>query len=146
MARSTQPTASQPTDEPQSYEQPQTIRELVRHLLVQLSTLFRQELSLATAELSQSLTVVLGGATSVAVAGALLFAGLLVLLFAAVLGLAFVVPAWLAAVLVGVIVLLIGALLLGLGLSRFRATNLQPRRTAESLRKDKDVLTRQGSP
>lgn len=145
MTKSTQPTAAPSTDGPQAQVTPQPVLELMRHLLEQLSTLFRQELDLAMAELSRSLAVVLGDATFVAVGLALLFAGFLVLIFAAVLGLAFAMPAWLAAVLVGGVVLLIGTLLLGLGLSRFRAANLQPRRITESLRKDKATLTGHGA-
>lgn len=141
MAISTKHAESQPTDRQRS-ARPPTIRKLLRHLLDQLSMLFRQELSLARAELSQSLTSLRAGAVSVALAGALLFAGLLLLLFAAVLAFALIVPAWLAAVLVGVIVLLIGASLLGLGVSRFRATSIQPKLSGESLRKDREILTR----
>jgi len=138
--------AHRPTaDEPQSRVEPQKITDLVRHLLDQVSTLLRQELALATAELSRSLTQLIVGATSVAVAGALLFAGLLVLLFAAVAGLSLVLPAWLAAVIVGVVVVLIGASLLGVGVSRFKAASVAPKRSGESLRKDKEVLTRRTS-
>ena len=141
MAISTGPTLPQAADEAQSRMEPQKITDLVRHLLDQVSTLFRQELSLATAELSRSLSALIVGVTSVAIAGALLFAGLLVLLFAAVTGLALVLPAWLAAVIVGVVVVVIGASLLGVGVSRFKAATVPPKRSAESLRKDKDVLT-----
>jgi putative superfamily III holin-X len=146
MATSRPPATPHAEDDPQSRMEPQKISELVRHLLDQVSTLFRQELSLAIAELSRSLTALIVGATSVAIAGALLFAGLLVLLFAAVTALALVLPAWLAAVIVGVIVLLIGASLLGVGVSRFRAATVPPKRSGESLRKDKDVLTGRSSP
>jgi putative superfamily III holin-X len=145
MATSSEPVIPQAAGEPQPGMEPQKISELVRHLLDQLSTLFRQELSLAIAELSRSLTALLVGATSVAVAGALLFAGLLVLLSAAVIALALVLPAWLAALVVGVGVVLIGAALLGVGVSRFKAASVAPKRSAESLRKDKDVLTHRTS-
>jgi predicted phage tail protein len=145
MATLREPAIPQAADEAQSRMEPQKISELVRHLLDQVSTLFRQELSLATAELSRSLSALIAGTTSVAVAGALLFAGLLVLLSAAVIGLSLVLPAWLAAVVVGVVVVLIGASLLRVGVSRFRAATVPPKRTGESLRKDKDVLTRQAS-
>jgi len=141
MASSTEPIAAA-ADEPQPRMEPQKISELVRHLLDQITTLFRQELSLAIAELSRSLSALIAGLTSVAIAGALLFAGLLVLLFAAVTGLALILPAWLAAVVVGVVVVLIGASLLAVGVSHFKAATVPPRRSAESLRKDKDVLTR----
>jgi hypothetical protein len=141
MATSTDPTLPPTLDERQLRTEPQKVTELVRHLLDQVSTLFRQELSLAIAEASRSLTALIVGITSVAVAGALLFAGLLVLLFAAVTGLALVLPAWLSAVVVGVVVILSGASLLGVGISRFKAATIPPKRSVESLRKDKDVLT-----
>ncbi len=120
----------------------QTTLGLVRHLLDELALLFRQEVRLATAEVSRSLTTLLTGATSVAVAGAVLFAGLLVLLAAAVLGLALALPAWLAALVVGVVAILIGVALLGVGRSKFKAVHLKPEHTVDSLTKDKDVLTR----
>ncbi|HEY6924594.1 MAG TPA: phage holin family protein [Steroidobacteraceae bacterium] len=145
MATSTDPTMPPAIDEPRYPLESQKITELVRHLVNQVSTLFRQELSLATAELSRSLTALIVGVTSVAVAGALLFAGLLVLLFAAVAGLALVLPAWLAAVVVGVVVVLIGGSLLSVGVTRFKAATVPPKGSAESLRKDKDVLTRRTS-
>jgi len=143
MTTPTRPTDSPLVEEAQPGTQaPPTVAELMHHLLEQLSTLFRQELHLATVQLSQSLVALLVGATSVAIGGALLFAGLLVLLFAAILGLAFVLPWWAAAVLVGVVVVLLGLLALGLGISRFRRAKAGPARSVESLRKDKDVLTR----
>ena len=141
MATSTDPTLPPGVDERQSRMEPQKVTELVRHLLDQVATLFRQELSLAIAEASRSLRALIVAIASVAVAGALLFAGLLVLLFAAVTGLALVLPAWLSAVVVGGVVILIGASVLGVGISRFKATTVPPKRSVESLRKDKDVLT-----
>ncbi len=120
----------------------QTTVGLLRKLLDELSLLFRQEVRLATAELSRSLTNLVTGATSVAAAAAVLFAGLLVLLAAAVLGLALAMPAWLAALVIGVAVILLGFALLNLGRAKFRATTVKPEHTVESLSKDKDVLTR----
>ncbi len=123
----------------------QTTLGLVRHLLDELALLFRQEVRLATAEVSRSLTTLLTGATSVAVAGAVLFAGLLVLLAAAVLGLALALPAWLAALVVGAVVILVGFALLALGRAKFKEVHLKPEHTVASLSKDKDVLTRRKS-
>lgn len=146
MATATQPTAPQLADGLPPRVKRQTIPKLARRLLAQLSVLIRQELSLAWAELSQSLGSLLAAATSIVVAGVFLFAGVLLLLSAAVLGLTLVMPAWLAAVLVGAAMLLIGASLLGHGISRVRGTNVRPRLSGESLRKDKDVLTRRAPP
>jgi hypothetical protein len=120
----------------------ETALGLIRHLLEEVSLLFRQEVRLATAEVSHRLTTLVTGVTSVAAAAAVLFCGLLVLLAAAVLALALAMPAWLAALVVGVLCIIVGFALLSLGRAKFRATNLKPERSVESLAKDKDVLAR----
>jgi hypothetical protein len=123
----------------------QTTLGLLRRVLDELSILFRQEVRLALAELSRSLTGLLRSATSFAVAGAVLFAGLLMLLAAAVLGLAVAVPAWLAALIIGCAAVMVGFALLGIGRAKLRATSMKPEYSAESISKDKDVLTRRVS-
>lgn len=122
----------------------QTTLGLVGHLLDEVSLLFRQEVRLATVEVSRSFSSLLTGATSLAVAGVVLFAGFLVLLAAAVLALALAMPTWAAALIVGGVVTFIGAGLLIAGRAKVRATNLKraAERSVESLREDKDVLTR----
>lgn len=115
---------------------------LLRRLTDELTTLLRQELALATAEISRSMRVLLAGAASLAVGGAVLFMGLLAMLAAAVLGLATVLHPWLAALLIGAAVTLIGAVLVMIGVRSLDPSTLKPSRTAESLRRDKDVITR----
>ncbi len=134
-----------PTTGPPTGEEAQTTLGLVRHMLDELSTLFRQEVRLASAEISHALTSLVAGATSLALAGAVLFAGLLVLLAAAVLGLALALPAWLAALVVGFAAIIVGLVLLSAGRAGFRKAELKPRHSVESLSKDKDVLTRRKS-
>ena len=126
-------------------QESETAIGLVRHLLEELSVLFRQEVRLAIAEVSHRLTTLVTGVTSVAAAAAVLFCGLLVLLAAAVLALALAMPAWLAALVVGVLCIIVGFALLSLGRAKFRATNLKPERSVESLAKDKDVLARRAT-
>lgn len=115
---------------------------LLRRLTDELSTLLRQELALATAEISRSMRVMLSGAASLAVGGAVLFTGLLAMLAAAVLGLATVLHPWLAALIIGAAVAVLGVVLVLLGIRSLDPSTLKPSRTAESLRKDKDVITR----
>jgi hypothetical protein len=115
---------------------------LLRRLTDELTTLLRQELALATAEISRSTRVLLGGAASVAVGGAVLFTGLLAMLAAAVLGLATVLQPWLAALVIGAAVATIGVVLVLAGIRSLDPSTLKPSRTAESLRKDRDVITR----
>ncbi len=119
----------------------QSVGGLLQRLTHELSTLFRQELALAAAEVSQTLGRLLGAVTTTAAGGAMLFSGLLVLLAAAVLGLSQVMAAWLAAVLVGAAVSIIGVVMVLAGVRALPET-LRPARTTHSLSKDKDVLTR----
>ena len=115
---------------------------LLRRLVDELTTLLRQELALATAEISRSMRVMLTGAASVAVGGAVLYTGCLALLAAAVLGLATVLRPWLAALIIGAAVTVIGIVLVLTGIRSLDPSTLKPSRTAESLRRDKDVITR----
>jgi len=120
----------------------QSAFDLLRRLTDELTTLLRQELALATTEISRSMRVLLGGAASVAAGGAVLFMGLLAMLAAAVLGLATVLQPWLAALVIGAAVALIGVVLVLVGIRSLDPSTLKPARTAESLRRDKDVITR----
>ncbi len=120
----------------------ETLSGLLYRLTGELSTLFRQELALAGAELSRSLTTLLLSLASVASGGAVLYAGFLLLLFAAVFGLAYVLPLWLAAALVGLAAALVGVVLLQVGRKKLTGKELVPKHSTESLRRDKDVLTR----
>jgi len=118
---------------------------LLRRLTDELTTLLQQELALATAEIFRSMRVLLAGAASLAAGGAVLFMGLLAMLAAAVLGLATVLQPWLAALVIGAAVALIGLVLVRVGIRSLDPSTLKPSRTAESLRKDKDVITRRQS-
>jgi Putative Actinobacterial Holin-X, holin superfamily III len=141
MATISSPTAP-PPDSTAIPPESQSTLALVRRLLDELSVLFRQEVRLAIAEVSSALGSLTIGATSIAAAAAMLFGGLLVLLAAAVLGLSLALPAWLAALLVGLVVIGAGIVALRIGNARFHAGALKPARSARSLLKDKDVLTR----
>ena len=102
--------------------------------------LIRQEMALLKAELSEKFSRVGQGATALGAGALIAFSGWLVLLAAAVLGLATVVPAWLAALIVALLVLAIGGALVYIGKSRFDADSLTPRRTLRSLREDEAWL------
>jgi len=120
----------------------QSVPSLLRRLSREVATLFRHELVLATTELIHALERILTGAAGVASGGAILFAGLLLMLAAAVLGLSVVIAPWLAALLVGAAVSIIGiALILGAA-RRLRPDSLKRPRTIRSLERDKDTIAR----
>ncbi|HTX06661.1 MAG TPA: phage holin family protein [Steroidobacteraceae bacterium] len=120
----------------------QTAFGLLRRLVDELTTLIRQELALAIAEVSRSMRAMLTGAASLAVGGAVLFTGFLAMLAAAVLGLATVLAPWLAALVIGAAIAIVGVVLVMVGIRSLDPSTLKPARTAESLRRDKDLITR----
>lgn len=120
----------------------ESITDLLRRLMDELATLFRQELALASSEISSAMSRLSRGLISVATGGAVLYAGFLTLLAAGVLALALVVEPWLAALIVGGAVTLIGLVMVMKGKKALEPSDLKPRRTVESLRQDKDVLMR----
>ena len=118
-----------------------TVTDLFGDLSRQVSALFRNEVRLARAELSERMGAA-GGAVAMLAAGAVLaVAALIVLLFALVTWLveAFEVSPALAALIVGVVVALAAYGLVRVGLSRLKARNLAPRRTVEQLSRDAAV-------
>lgn len=113
---------------------------LVADLFRETADLLRGEVRLAKAELAEKVTQVETGAVSFAIAYVLCFLGVLILLEAAVIALANVVPAWLAAVIVGAVVLTIGLIFLGKAKKNLSVKNMSLKATSESLRRDKQVL------
>src|SRR4051794_38347624 len=117
-----------------------SIGTLLSDLATESILLIRQELALLKAELHEKFSRVGQGATALGAGALIAFSGWLVLLAAAVLGLAEAMPAWLAALIVALVVLAIGGALLYFGKSRFDAQGLKPNRTLRSLREDQAWL------
>jgi hypothetical protein len=110
-----------------------SVAALLADLANETGVLIRQETALLKAELNEKLARTGQGAGALAAGGLIAFSGWLVLLAAAVLGLAHVVAPWLAALIVGLVVVALGAGLFFFGKSRL---DLVPRRTVDSLRAD----------
>lgn len=77
-------------------------------------------------------------------AAAFLFFALGVFIAAAILGLATVLPAWAAALIVGGIILVLGAILIAIGVNQLKKGNPTPNQTIESVQKDVDAITGSG--
>ena len=118
---------------------------LLSDLARETGTLVSQEIALFKAELQEKLGRLGGGVGALAAGGMIAFSGWLVLLAAAVLGLSHVVAPWLAALIVGLVVLAIGGGLLLFGKSRVKADALVPERTLHSLREDQAWIREQVS-
>jgi uncharacterized membrane protein YqjE len=111
--------------------------ELFKQLSEQTSTLVRQEVDLAKAELSEKGQKVGVGAGMFGGAGILGYTGLLAVTAAIVLALNEVMDAWLAALIVGAVYLAAAGVMALLGRDRIReATPVAPEQTIETVRED----------
>jgi hypothetical protein len=124
-----------------AFEDRRSILSLLKRLTDDVTTLFRKEIALAQSETSDALDRAKTGASAMAVGGAVLFAGLIYILGAAVAGLAEVMEVWLASLIVGAVVALIGYVMLQRGKARIEPAAMKPERTAAALRKDRDMIT-----
>ena len=113
-----------------------SLSQLFSDLVGDASLLIRQEIALAKAELTQALQSLGTGIGLVAAGGLVAFAGFLFLLAAASLGLATVLEPWLAALIVGGVVAVIGIILVLVGKGRLAANKLAPHRTIRSIEDD----------
>ena len=110
---------------------------LLTELAQETTTLVRKEVELAKAEVSEKVSQATTGAVSLAAGGMVAFAGLIFLLLALTYYLATMMEPWLAALIVGGAVTLIGIVLVVMGKSKLSARNLQPTRTIATLQDDK---------
>jgi xanthine/uracil permease len=116
-----------------------SLGDLFSDLSRETTTLVRKEVQLAKAELTQSATEAARGIGMLVAGGAVAYAGLLFLLLAIVYGL---IDAgwdpWLSALVVGLVVVAIGAILVLRARESLKPANLAPRRTVETLKEDQE--------
>jgi hypothetical protein len=114
-----------------------SLGQLFGDLTRQLSTLVRAEIDLARTEVTSKAGVLGRDAAMVGAGGALVHAGFLALMAAVVLLLVEVgLEAWIAALLVGVVVAAVGGFLVQRGRTELQQIDLAPKRTLDTLRDD----------
>lgn len=137
-------TAGSPSPPRSSAARGDSVGGLLSDLWRHSTTLVQGEVDLAKAEMSEKLTQVMVSIGAIAVGGAVLFGGFIVLLMACVNALIPLLPpdisAWAAPAIVGLVVIVIGFVMVTAGLKALQAHNLAPKRTVESLRKDKEMV------
>jgi hypothetical protein len=124
--------------------QSRSLGSLVAALSRQLSALFRREVALARAELSEKVREAGSGVALLAAGGMIILIGLFFIVQAAVFGLVALLDVWLPAevavwlgpLLVGLAAVLIGWALLSSGRNKLSAETLALQRTAQSVRED----------
>jgi hypothetical protein len=117
-----------------------SLGELFGDLAGQTGALVREEVALAKAELTRTATQAGKDIGMLVIGGAVAYAGLLALLAAAILALATALPAWLAALLVGLVIAGVGALLLQRGRAALAHLDVAPRQTMATLAADVEAV------
>jgi hypothetical protein len=128
-----------------SNKEDRSVGSLLSDLTRDLTSLFRNELHLARAELNEKLGQVGAGAKTLTAGAIFAFAGALILLQALVIGVDAIIDLfwqqdWVAPLLVGLVALLIGISMLRKGQKNLEPRHLSPNRTTESLRKDGQLV------
>ena len=115
-----------------------SIGELFGQLTQDMTLLFRQEVQLARAEMSDKISQVTGNLVSVVTGGFVAYVGALALVAALILGLHEVaeISPWVSALIVGGLLAIAGYVMLNRGLKELKRVDLAPRRTVESLKDD----------
>jgi len=121
----------------QARKDDRSLGELFADLARDMGVLVRQEVGLATTEMTHKATRAGRELAVVAVGGLVAYAGALAILAAIIIGLATAgVPWWLAALIVGLVVALLGWVLIQRGLASLKHTDLAPRETIQTLKED----------
>lgn len=120
-----------------------SLGELFSGLTTEAATLIRQEIALAQTEMTQKATKLGTNVGFLVVGGAIGYAALLAILAAVIIGLANVLPLWGAALLVGVVVGIIAAILISMALKNLKNTDLKPKETIASVKEDAKWLKKQ---
>jgi uncharacterized membrane protein YqjE len=121
-------------------EQGTSLGGLIGSLATDIQDLVRGEVRLARVELDQKLDRVIAAAIWILGGALMAFAGLVVVLEGGAAALAMVMPVWAASLIIGIIIVVIGALLARSGMSRLSLKTLRPDRTAANLQKDAHML------
>ena len=123
-----------------------SLGDLLAELSRETGQLVRKEIELATTEMTAKARKA-GSQVGVAAAGgALIHAGVLVLLAMLVIALSEMgLAPWLAALIVGVMTIVIGYVLVNRGLTGLKRTSIVPQQTIETLKEDARWTTRQGA-
>lgn len=117
-----------------------SLGEIIGGLATDIQDLVRGEIALARAELDQKFERVTAAAVWL-VGGALFaFAGLVVFAQGIAAALALVLPVWAAALIIGIVIIIVGGLAARSGLAMLSLRSLTPDRTAASLQKDARVV------
>jgi fatty acid desaturase len=121
----------------QTQKDDRSLGELFGDLARDMGVLVRQEVGLATTEMTHKATRMGRDVAVIAVGGLVAYAGVLAILAAIIIALAAAGLAWwLAALVVGVVVTIVGGVLVQRGIEALKHADLTPTQTVQTLKED----------
>lgn len=124
-------------------QQEASLGDLFSRLSEQASVLIRQEIQLAQTEMTRKATKAGRNAAFIALGGLIALGAFYSVIAALILVLAQVMEAWLAALIVAIVLAVAAALIIQYGISKLKQIDPAPRRTIETMRENKEWLTQQ---
>jgi hypothetical protein len=122
-----------------------SVGDLFSDLANETGTLIRQEMALATSEMTGKLTRAGKNAAYIAAGGAVGFAAFLTLLAGVVAGLSYFMPVWLSALIVAAAVGAVAYFVITSSLEALKRSSLTPNETVNTLKEDAQWLKNQVS-
>ena len=135
----------QMTTAPAAVKDERSLGELFSDLASDTSNLVKQEVSLATTELTQKAVKVGKNVGFLVVGGAVGYAAILALLASAIIGLGHLTGYAISALIVGVVVAVAAVVLILSAISALKRTGLTPTQTVETIKEDAQWLKDQMS-
>jgi len=126
-----------------STQNERSVGELFTELANETSMLVRQEMKLAATEMTQKATYAGKQAAFVGAGALLAVVSLLALLAALILGLGTMIALWVSALLVGIVVGVIAAVLVWKGATALRQVDVVPKQTIQTIKEDKSWVQQQ---
>ena len=127
----------------QAIKDDRSLGELFSELASETGTLIRHEVALVQTELTQKVIQTGVKIGILAIGGVFALAALMALLTSLIVVLANVIPLWISALLVGITLGIIAAVMIVSALKMLKDTNLVPEQTVETLKEDARWLKKQ---
>lgn len=128
---------------PPEQDQAESLGTLVTGIVADLQDIVRGEVQLAKTELQEDASALGKGAAAIAVGALVALVGFIFLMLGVTYLLNKSLEMWLAAGIVGVVLLVIGIIAALVGKNQLSAASLTPKKTIESLKEDQEWASRQ---
>lgn len=137
------PFVATPRESASAWVQPDgspSLGDLFSGLTSDLSSLIRKEIQLARTETTEKISSATRSIVLMAAGGLIAYAGFIALLAAAAIALGGLMPYWLSALLVGIVVLIVGAILIQSGRSALSNLEVTPEKTVETMKDNTEMV------